>query len=89
MSKQAKSITLFHQEFTVSGGAEHTLLETMDFLIAQGFQVTCYAAITSPDCFPERIKKYPIKALFPKIAFLPHDLLIIMAVLCFPLRLLI
>ncbi len=83
-----KKLTIFHTEFFFSGGAEHTLLETIDFLQQKGFQVTGVAPyVNKSTCFPEIISKYPINSLLPgwfiKLS-LPREVYLIIAGLLSP-----
>jgi glycosyltransferase involved in cell wall biosynthesis len=87
-SKLSK-IIIFHHEFYFSGGAEHTLLETISSLEKNGFQVECYTGLLDiKNCFPERIRKYKIKQLLPHFSFIPRDMQIIIVTLLSPLLLL-
>ncbi|MDQ3098623.1 MAG: glycosyltransferase family 4 protein [bacterium] len=78
-----KKIVIFHTEFFFSGGAEHTLLETIDFLQKEGFEVECYAPyINKESCFPDIINKYPVYPLLPLWFFrlnLPREIYIVIA----------
>ncbi|MDQ3239418.1 MAG: glycosyltransferase [bacterium] len=83
---KTQKITIFHQEFYYSGGAELTLFETIDYLTSLGYTVECFAPLISPStCYPDIISKYRLKHFFPYFKFIPRELTIILAALLAPL----
>ncbi len=83
-----KKVTLFHTEFFFSGGAEHTLLETIEFLQNSGYSVECYAPyVNKKTCFPDLIQEYPISSLLPNWLIklpLPREIFLLIAAMLAP-----
>jgi glycosyltransferase involved in cell wall biosynthesis len=85
----AKKIILFHHEFCVSGGAEHTLFEVMDYLKDSGIDYQCFTSIIDKNnCFPDKIQNYKIYSFFPYSKKIPRIIYPVLMALLSPLLLL-
>lgn len=83
-------LAIFHTEFAYAGGAERMLFEQMKYLRKAGWKVVCFSAfVDKKGCYPDEIGKYPIKQVLPGFInkILPHDLIIVLTTLLFPLSL--
>ncbi|OGM19457.1 hypothetical protein A2686_01040 [Candidatus Woesebacteria bacterium RIFCSPHIGHO2_01_FULL_38_10] len=90
MSKKRKlKIAIFHLAFFYSGGGEKLVLEEMKGLGKKGHEIVCFApTVDRRTCFPDVIKKYPIKDFFPSLSRIFHrfeTLQILLTCLFFPL----
>lgn len=85
-----KKLAYFHTEFAYSGGAERIVFEEIKGLKKAGYTVDLYASFVDEiNCYPSIIKNFNIKQILPKILnFLPHDILIVLTTLLFPITLL-
>jgi len=84
-----KNIILFHHEFCVSGGAEHTLFEVMDYLNQENYSYQCWASIVNKkNCFPEKINDYNIHSFLPYFKFIPREFYPIITAILSPILLL-
>lgn len=74
MKKKLK-IAIFHLAFFYSGGGEKLVLDEIRELEKRGHSVDCFTpTIDEKLCFPEQIKGFRIKRIFPAFfKFLPHS----------------
>ena len=80
-----KKITIFHQEFYFSGGAEKLIFEEMDSLKEKGYEVECWAPLVDrKHCFPQRINNYKIYGFLPNISLIPREAIILLSLLFAP-----
>ena len=64
------------------------IFKQMELLKQEGLEVTCFSAfVDRKNCFPEEISNYDIRQIPPIFLnkFIPHDLMIILVTLLFPL----
>jgi glycosyltransferase involved in cell wall biosynthesis len=69
MIKKKLNVAIFHLAFFYSGGGEKLVLEEITELQKRGHNVVCFTpVINSSLCYPDIIKGFPIKQIFPNLA---------------------
>jgi glycosyltransferase involved in cell wall biosynthesis len=68
MRTKKLKIAIFHFGFFYSGGGERLVLEEMKGLKQRGHEVVCFAPVLDRQtCFPDLIKEFDIRPLFPQL----------------------